>query len=163
VDRFPQRLVITVLFHVTASIDEDDPAVRPGPGGKCQIPPDMEKLLGSASRDTITGMVPTLPPTEAPLPRSVSWFAPWWWFRHWTPWKRWTLLVGLLLAGYVEMPVVLDPLISQTSSPLIDAVEPVLRIVCFPIGYAYEHFAVVKRFYDPQLALVEAVFRRFDP
>lgn len=97
-----------------------------------------------------------------PLPRRIGWFAPWTWFRHWTRWKRGALFAVLVLAGYIEAPVILDPLVSQTSSPLMDTFEYCLEIVFYPISYAYDRLSIVKRFYDPQLTLVEAFFRNLD-
>jgi hypothetical protein len=100
--------------------------------------------------------------TTAPMPSSARWFMPWRWLSHWALWKRWTLFVVVMLAGYIETPVVVDPLFSQTSSPLIDALGPYFEIVYFLIGYGYEHSSAVRWFYDQQFAIVETLFRRFD-
>lgn len=48
-------------------------------------------------------MTETTPPvTEAPLPRTVSWFAPW-------TWKRRYLVTGVLLLGLMAYPVSIGP------------------------------------------------------
>lgn len=40
-----------------------------------------------------------------PLPKRIVWFAPWTWGRRWAPWKRWTVIALIALAGYIESVV----------------------------------------------------------
>lgn len=60
----------------------------------------------------IAGMEPTPSPAEAPLPRSVSRFAPWRWFRSWS-WRQRGLFAVALLVVYVESAVVMLPLLHR--------------------------------------------------
>lgn len=93
-------------------------------------------------------MPDTSPPTEAPMPRSVSWFMPWRWFSHWRPWKRWTLFAAVMLFGYLLSPLVSFPLANRLPSSVQDRAEmayglfytPLIFVVeaCPPIGVFYE-------------------------
>jgi hypothetical protein len=62
-----------------------------------------------------------------------------------------------MLIGYIELPVVLDPLVSQTrlADGYIEDLEPAL----LPIRFLYDHSIVVQTFYDSQFQAIEAVFR----
>jgi len=89
--------------------------------------------------------MPTPPP---PLPRRVAWFAPWTWFAHWKPWKRWTLFAGVMLVGYVEAPVALEVLDSRIPIP---QVYPAFRAINAPIILAMEASPAIRKFYEVQV------------
>jgi len=97
---------------------------------------------------TIAGMEPTPPHAEAPLPRSISWFAPWRWFSHWTTWKRWTVLVVVVSVGYALSPLVSYPLIGRLLPSAQNTAETVVTLFYLPIVAACQVCPPVDTFYE---------------
>lgn len=96
---------------------------------------------------------------EQPLPRAVTLFAPW---RMWTKmrlWKRWALALVLLIVGYIEAPIFIVPVLNLTSVSLPVAVDSFFRISLSPLEASYNHFPMVKAFYDFQFEAIRAVLR----
>ncbi len=104
------------------------------------------------------------PPTEAPLPPVVSWFAPWRWFAHWKPWKRWTVLVVMLFVGYIESPVIVIPLVNHLIdfSPSLRAfdtwIEGGMGIVYAPLGILVTFVPALSELLEVQAEWVESTF-----
>jgi hypothetical protein len=89
------------------------------------------------------------------IPPLVEWFAPWRWLRHWRPWKRWALVVVIVLAGYVVSPVLWVPFVHRFSPP--PPVLQALNILYAPLEAAYGFCPPVKWTYDTAFAFGDAV------
>src|SRR5262245_51919537 len=95
--------------------------------------------------------------TDPPLPPRVAWFAPWRWFAHWRPWKRWTLVVVVLLVGYLVSAIVVGPVLQRAMPNLPGPVEWSLNFVYIPIGFAAEFIPGVNWFYNTSFTAVDLV------
>jgi len=93
------------------------------------------------------------PGISPPLPPRLVWFAPWRWFAHWRPWKRWTLAAVILLAGYVELPVLLIIAAHYFGIAGTPPVEQFIQGCLWPIAWCSGHSRAVEAFYVFQLKL----------
>lgn len=101
---------------------------------------------------------------ETPLPPCIRRFAPWTWLAHWRPWKRWTLVVGTLLLGYVLSPIVVVPVLNRSLIAPISPAAPnspplvmwVVGEMYLPIGWAADNIPAVQWFYDTSFDAVDA-------
>lgn len=88
----------------------------------------------------------------APLPGHVTWFAPWRWFATLSPWRRWAIIIGVLLVWYIESPIVIVPFARRTSLPYVDTM---IETFYAPLILCYEASPVVHTFYDSQFEVVD--------
>lgn len=90
---------------------------------------------------------------ERPLPRFVTFFAPWLWFSRMRPWKRWTLALVLFVGAYIEFPVVIIPFM-HTRKGLPAPIEQAFSVVWYPIDRLIQTSSAVASFYCWQADLV---------
>lgn len=102
-------------------------------------------------------MLPTDSSTEtiSALPRSVLWFAPWHWCRHWQPWTRWTLLVVVVLAGYALSPIAAVPLSRRFMAP--GPLLTTVHVFYLPLQFAHHNCEAVRWAYETAFAFGDAV------
>jgi hypothetical protein len=85
--------------------------------------------------------------TDPPLPPRLRWFAPWGWFQHWKPWKRWTLFVAVALIGYVLSYGPAFYFVLLTQSP---AVHDAYLTVYAPVSWCSDRCEPLQNFYFAQ-------------
>lgn len=86
--------------------------------------------------------------TTVPLSGHVTWFAPWRWFATQSAWRRWAVIIAVLLASYVESPVAMVPLLEQWQLPYSDEF---IELVYAPLIVAIEIWPDFEEFYTYQM------------
>ncbi len=93
---------------------------------------------------------------ERPWPRFVAIFSPWRWFGQMRPWKRWVLLTVVVVAGYIESPMLLTPML--TYHPVATHLHPIFEVIWYPLQCAYDTSPAVHAFYNFQADILEDLF-----
>lgn len=99
-----------------------------------------------------------------PLPRRIAWFAPWTWFAHWKPWKRWILLAAATLIAYIELPIFRFSIIILDVYTGISIPRPIadgMYFTCVPLFWCMENCEMIDLFYDFQTDVVFFLIRSY--